>query len=241
MVIELATQPLWIPSNTNSAVTPSMKIQTSILNPVDLKPIQIPAQRSPPTDTRPGNLSSLISSMDGIAAAIENLEMDITTNDREISFNVNDETDIGESWSSVDDQDYERPHLDIKAREEAELTLETFWDVFNKHIEKICRQRAAGDQQAPSSVDNGHESGNAAGSSLTWSLPPGSKSHQRFNDDKGDGRAPKRRKIEPNLPPDRIENPRYSCPYRKHNRQRYNIHTHKTCALSWFPTIARLK
>jgi hypothetical protein len=139
MVIELATQPLWNPSNTNSAVTPLMKIQTPILNPVDVKPIHIPERRSPPTDTRPGNLSSLISSVDGVAAAIENLEMDTTTNDRENSFNDNDETDIGESWSSADDQDCERPHLDIKAREEAELTLETFWDLFNEHIEKICR------------------------------------------------------------------------------------------------------
>jgi hypothetical protein len=179
--------------------------------------------------------------VDGIAAAIKNLEMHTTTNDSENSVNDNDETDIEESWSSVDDQDCERPHLDIKARGEAEQTLETFWDVFNKHIEKICRQRVAGDQRAPSSIDNGHESGNAAGSSLMWSLPPSSKSHQRFSDDKDDGRAPKRRKIEPELPPDRIENPRYSCPYRKHNSQRYSIHTHKTCALSWFPTIARVK
>ncbi len=47
-------------------------------------------------------------------------------------------------------------------------------------------------------------------------------------------RPPKRGKIELELPSERIENTRYSCPFRKHSRQRYNIHTHRTCALSCF-------
>jgi len=241
MVIELATQPIWNSSNINSVVTPSTKIQGPILNPVDLTPIRVPERESHPAKDAPGNLSSLIRSIDGIAVAIESLEMNTTTNDIQNSFDDNDETDNEESWSSVGEKDFERPHLDIMAREEAELTLEKFWDFFNKYTEKICRQRVAGDQQAPSSIDNGHESGNTAGSSLMWNRSSSSKSHQRLNDDEDDGRAPKRRRIEPELPPDRIENSRYSCPYRKHNRERYSIHTHKTCALSWFPTIARVK
>jgi hypothetical protein len=244
MDIELATQPLWGPPNANAATAPSMKIQIPVLNhSIDSKPVvrlHIPERMSPQTNNRPGNLSSLISGVDVIAEAIESLQVDTTINDRSDSVN-NEETDIGHSWSSIEDQDCERLHLDIDARDETELTLETFWDIFNHRREELCRQRGAAAQQASSSIDAGHESGNAASSSRIWSRPPNSKSHQRLNDDEDDGRVPKRRKIESELPPDRIESPRYSCPYRKHNRQRYNIHTHKTCALSWFPTIARVK
>jgi hypothetical protein len=159
------------------------------------------------------------------------------------SVSKSDETENEDSWSSVEELEPRRPLLDTKAREQTELTIETFWDVFNKHREEICRQRAAADRHAPSSATTSQSSAKqAANLSTTSSIPQlCGNSHSRADDDEDDWRFPKRIRSDLELPADRIENPRYSCPYRKHNRQRYNIHTHRTCALSWFTTISRLK
>jgi hypothetical protein len=96
-------------------------------------------------------------------------------------------------------------------------------------------------QQAPLSNTYSSISQHAVSSFLASNLHPRGKCHSRLVDDEDDGRLPKRGKIESDIAPERIEIARYSCPYRKHNRQRYNNHAHKSCALSWFPTIARIK
>lgn len=148
-----------------------------------------------------------------------------------------EDTENGESWSS------QRPVLSTRAREQPEITMEEFWDLFNKYKNELCRQRVTGDWQAPASTTTGYLRVNdATGSSVTPNFTQTrGNSRSRPTDDEGEDRSPKRGKIELELRSDRIESPRYSCPFRKHDRQRYNIHTHRTCALSWFPTIARVK
>jgi hypothetical protein len=169
--------------------------------------------------------------------------LEATRNVEGSSVSKSDKTENEDSWSSVEELEPQRPLLDMKAREQTELTLETFWDVFNKHREELCRQRAAADRQAPSSATTSQPfAKQAANLSTTPCIPQlCGNSHSRADDDEDDSRYPKRSRTDLELPADRIESPRYSCPYRKHNRQRYNIHTHRTCALSWFSTIARLK
>jgi hypothetical protein len=169
--------------------------------------------------------------------------LEATRNVEGSSVSKSDKTENEDSWSSVEELEPQRPLLDMKAREQTELTLETFWDVFNKHREELCRQRAAADRQAPSSATTSQPfAKQAANLSTAPSIPQlCGNSHSRADDDEDDSRYPKRSRTDLELPADRIESPRYSCPYRKHNRQRYNIHTRRTCALSWFSTIARLK
>jgi hypothetical protein len=165
---------------------------------------------------------------------------------RESSLSKSDETENGESWSSVEELEPQRPLLDIEGCEQTELTMETFWDVFNKRREELCRQRAAADRQATSSAPTirflSRKKQASSSSTASYFFPQAcGNSHSRADGDEDGGRFPKRSRTDLELPADRIENPRYSFPYRKHNRQRYNIHTHRTCALSWFTTIARLK
>jgi hypothetical protein len=154
-----------------------------------------------------------------------------------------EDTENGESWSSIEEPDSHKPVLSTRAREQAEITIEEFWDLFNKYTNELCRQRATGDRQTPASTSTSHLRVNdATGSSVTPNFTQSrGNSRSRPTDDEDEDRPPKRGKIELELPGDRIESPRYSCPFRKHDRQRYNIHTHRTCALSCFPTIARVK
>lgn len=37
------------------------------------------------------------------------------------------------------------------------------------------------------------------------------------------------------------DSPQFSCPFRKHDPEKYNIHSHRVCALTGWDTIARVK
>jgi hypothetical protein len=229
------------PKPASPAAFGSLHSVTELQRPVLLKPRYIPLRRHDAEDSGLGGPSGTTSGVEEIAESLTSLEA--TSNVRASSIANSDETENGESWSSAGELDCQRPPLDIEAREKTELALETFWDLFNKHREELCRQRATADQQAPTSTPVSLSTkSHAAGSSGASGFPQQrGKSHSRPGDDEDDGRLPKRGRIDSNLPPDRAENPRFSCPYRKHNRQRYNIHTHRTCALSCFNTISRVK
>jgi hypothetical protein len=212
----------------------------ALSEPMMTEPLQVTEQPKAEESEYRGDSGLLDSGIGGIS--FDSLEA--TRNVRETSLSKSDETENGESWSSVEEWEPQRPILDIGAREQTELTIETFWDVFNKRREELCRQRAAADRQATFSAPTSQFSSKQAASSSAapYFIPQVcGNSHSRADDDEDDSRYPKRIRSELELPADRIENPRYSCPYRKHNRQRYNIHTHRTCALSWFTSIARLK
>jgi hypothetical protein len=246
MVIEPAAQPLCISLNSDSALAlsglrPTTHVEGSVISePSDSSPVPIPERRSPTTDPGLGPHSTPSTTVDVVTTAMESLE--VSSHVRECSVTNCNESETAESWSSVEELDFEGPHLDISAREQAELTLETFWDVFNRRREELYRQRAAVDQHVPIPNGPAHISGDTTSLPVTSAFRPLKRRHSRLgNDDEDDGQSPKRGKSEPGLPWDTTEKLRYSCPYRKHNRQRYNIHTHRTCALSGFSTIARVK
>jgi hypothetical protein len=62
-----------------------------------------------------------------------------------------------------------------------------------------------------------------------------------YDGEKDDERPPKRSRNDSNNPNDPSVRIKLSCPYRKRDRRKYNVHTHRTCALSSFPDTARLK
>jgi hypothetical protein len=212
-----------------------------------IRPTPTPLKESSPIASEPMlNISSAAGDIPGLVIKDTKRMEPFQVAERrkaEIPASKSNDMENEESWSSVEELEPGRPLLDTKAREQTELTIETFWDVFNKHGVKLFRQRAAAGQQGPSSAASSQSSVKKTASLSTTSSISQlyGNIHSRADDDEDDWRFPKRIRSELELPADRIENPRYSCPYRKHNRQRYNIHTHRTCALSWFLTIARLK
>ena len=155
-------------------------------------------------------------------------------------------TDEEDSWSSEFDEDVtpKPPTLTGDQRNRVEEVMETFWDVMNKnwkyHIYETTRN--PGEAGASSTTNETTSQTTSATSSL---LIPSQKSlgKRPANDDERDNeeRQPKRNRDDSNLSADASEKIKYSCPYRKHNRKKYNVHTHRTCALTGFPDIARIK
>ncbi|KAH6708791.1 hypothetical protein BKA61DRAFT_678648 [Leptodontidium sp. MPI-SDFR-AT-0119] len=246
VVIEPAAQPLCSSSRSDSsaafsALGPMTHIEGPVISePSDSLLVPIPERKSPTTYPGLGRHSTPSTTMDVVTTAMENLE--VSSHVRECSVTNSDESETAQSWLSIEELDFEGPHLDINAREQVELTLETFWDVFNRRIEELYRQRPAVDQQVPAPNAPAHISGDTTSLPATSTFRSLKRRHSRFgNGDEDDGQPPKRGRSEPGLPSDTTEKLRYSCPYRKHNRQRYNIHTHRTCALSGFSSIARVK
>jgi hypothetical protein len=155
-------------------------------------------------------------------------------------------TDEEDGWSSEFEEDVtpKPPTLTGDQRNRVEQVMETFWDLMNKSWKYRIygMTRNPGEAGASSTTNESTFLTNSGTFSL---LIPSQKSlgKRPANDDERDNeeRQPKRNRDDSNLPADASEKIKYSCPYRKHNRRRYNVHTHRTCALTGFPDIARIK
>lgn len=156
------------------------------------------------------------------------------------------ETEEEDSWSSEFEEDAtpKPPTLTGDRRNRVEQVMETFWDLMNKSWKyRIYEMTRNPGEAGASSITN--ESASQTTSATSSLLIPSQKSlgKRPANDDERDNeeRQPKRNRDNSNLSADASEKIKYSCPYRKHNRRRYNVHTHRTCALTGFPDIARIK
>jgi hypothetical protein len=156
------------------------------------------------------------------------------------------ETEEEDNWSSEFEEDVtsKPPTLTGDRRNRVEQAMETFWDLMNKSWKyRIYEMTRNPGEAGASSITNGSASQTTSATSSL--LIPSQKSlgKRPANDDERDNeeRQPKRNRDNSNLSADASEKVKYSCPYRKHNRRRYNVHTHRTCALTGFPDIARIK
>ncbi|KAH6714386.1 hypothetical protein BKA61DRAFT_481996, partial [Leptodontidium sp. MPI-SDFR-AT-0119] len=61
------------------------------------------------------------------------------------------------------------------------------------------------------------------------------------NDNDGDERDPKRPRTLLCLPLKEYDNKKFACPYRKHNPRKYCVQDSRSCALTPFETVARVK
>lgn len=150
-------------------------------------------------------------------------------------------TDDEDNWSSEDDSTVSTLSLSGDQREQVERVMETFWDMMNRnwkdHLQK--KTQTSQDESGSSASGTGgkiaHKTSSFASASSLGKRPASD------NEKENEERPPKRIRAELNIPADVIERIKLSCPYRKHNRRKYNVHTHRTCAFSSFPDIARIK
>lgn len=153
-------------------------------------------------------------------------------------------TDEEDSWSSEEETTPVIPKLSGDQRNHVERVMETFWDVMNKNWRSYVRERTKVSGDTGASSANGNSQRTSSSGTSTLLLPWQKNLGKRpANDDEKDNeeRPPKRNRNDSNNPIDTPEKIKLSCPYRKQNRQKYNVHTHRTCALSGFPDIARVK
>lgn len=152
-------------------------------------------------------------------------------------------TDDEDSWSSEDDSTASTLSLSGDQRQQVERVMETFWDMMNRNWKDHLKKKTQNSHEASGSSASGtsgkitHEtSGFLSASKTSLGKRPTSD-----NEKENEERPPKRIRAGLDIPADAIERIKLSCPYRKHNRRKYNVHTHRTCALSSFPDIARIK
>jgi hypothetical protein len=116
--------------------------------------------------------------------------------------------------------------------------MDEFWVMFNQGWSSNFAQHA-GNSSGTSRLSNPDET-----SDVTDSRQPSGRKRQRDDEDPGDesgdrnSRPPGKR---PSGGKDSEESIKFACPFRKHNPRKYNIYSHRTCTLSHWDTIARLK
>ena len=137
--------------------------------------------------------------------------MDAVPVAQEIPLSDSEDTENGESWSSSGGPDPNRPALSSRAREQAKLSIEEFWDLFNKNKYQLYQQKGTGNRQAPASTVTKHIRANdASGSSQPSDTPiflqSAGNSRSSPKDDDGEDCPPKRRKTT-ETPNGKIENP----------------------------------
>jgi hypothetical protein len=157
----------------------------------------------------------------------------------------NSGTDEEESWWSEEETTSQVLKLSGDQRNYVKRVMETFWDVMNKNWRSYVRERTAASGAANASSAAGNSQETSLGASTALAPSQKSLGKRAADDDERDDeeRPPKRSRNNPNSTTDPLEKIKLSCPYRKRNRQKYNVnvHTYRTCALTGFPDIARVK
>jgi hypothetical protein len=146
-----------------------------------------------------------------------------------------------------DQKDFALPILDPMRRELVDKVMEEFWIIFGQIM---CADPDSSERNG-SLVDGDQVSNNgndATSCSSTYSssqLPSIIKHKRRVRDEGDGGDADDQRKKAPSkrfpLPSAGASGTRFACPFRKHNPRIYTIYSHRSCALSFWTTIARIK
>ena len=169
------------------------------------------------------------------------------TSEYQTSETEENESDFGTSNSQCVGTDHlcENPEhtleeiLDPMRQALVNRVMEEFWVIFNQTWSANITQHAGDSSTAPSFP--------MGGTGLSGQTTSGTshRKRQRSDDDEGPpDENNEKRPQQPEKSPKSIDpgdQPRFACPFRKHNPRRYNVHSHSVCALSSWETIARVK
>lgn len=137
------------------------------------------------------------------------------------------------------EKDLVRPILSPMKQALVDRIMTEFWTIVNQEWSANLT-RYAGETPASSSPPGSN-------GSLLGGSPPQITNKKRERDDGDDlppddnnGRTPKRPNSQSERPPPK-NGVKFACPYRKHAPHRYTIYKHRSCALSHWDTVARVK
>ena len=129
-------------------------------------------------------------------------------------------------------------HLGPAEQTVVDRVMEEFWSIFNQQWASGFSQHAG---------DSASGSGPAQDwTSSSQTRAEGASSRKRKRQDEEDPNRNSRKRRPPpskdSMPGEDLDDrPKFACPFRKNNPSKYNILTHRVCADSSWPTIARLK
>lgn len=132
-----------------------------------------------------------------------------------------------------------RPIMSPMKRDLMDRIMAEFWTIVNQEWAANLT-KCAGETPASSSPPGSN-------GSLVGGSSPQMANRKRQRDDGEDpppednsGRTPKRPNSQSERPPPK-NGVKFACPYRKHAPHRYTIYKHRSCALSHWDTVARVK
>lgn len=132
-----------------------------------------------------------------------------------------------------------RPVLSPMKQALVDRIMDEFWTIINQEWASNLT-KCAGETPASSSPPGSN-------GSLTGGSSPrmANRKHQRDDEDEtppddNNGRTPKRPNSQPERTPPK-NGVKFACPYRKHDPHKYTIYKHRSCALSHWDTVARVK
>jgi hypothetical protein len=144
-----------------------------------------------------------------------------------------------------------RPILDRERRRLVDRVMEEFWGIFGDTLFADSESPVGsgslvdGDQV---SRNCSHAAGIASASSSSLddqSTPSGEQKRKRDDEQEENDNGNNQKKQNPPdrsiLPSAGVHTVRFACPFRKHNPRVYNMYKHRSCALSGWNTIARIK
>jgi hypothetical protein len=147
-------------------------------------------------------------------------------------------------------EQFRRPILDRERRSLVYRVMEEFWVIFGNTLVADSESPVGSDSvvdgdQVPS---NGSDDQRMTRSSSSFTgdqfTSNGEQKRKRDEQEENDNnnnqrkQNPLERPIFPSAGAHRV---RFACPFRKHNPRAYNMYTHRSCALSGWTTIARIK
>jgi hypothetical protein len=133
-----------------------------------------------------------------------------------------------------------RPVLSPMKQDLVNRIMAEFWTIVNQ--EWAANLTKCADGETPTSSSPSCSNGGPIGGSS-----PQTVNRKRQRDDGEDqppednnGRTPKRPNSQSERPPPK-NSVKFACPFRKHAPHRYTIYKHRSCALSHWDTVARVK
>ena len=147
-------------------------------------------------------------------------------------------------------EQFRRPILDRERRSLVDRVMEEFWVIFGNTLVADSESPVGSDSvvdgdQVPS---NGSDDQRMTRSSSSFTggqfTSNGEQKRKRDEQEENDNNNNQRKQNpleRPILPSAGAHTVRFACPFRKHNPRTYNMYTHRSCALSGWTTIARIK
>jgi hypothetical protein len=185
------------------------------------------------------------------SSSIENTNPDISESDEsdsQASFYQRVFAAVGREGQSL--EQFRQPILDRERRSLVDRVMEEFWVIFGNSLLADSESPVGSDSvvdgdQVP---NNGGDDQRMTRSSLPSSgdqfTPNGEQKRKRDEQEDNDNKNNQRKQNPPEravLPSPGAHTVRFACPFRKHNLRVYTMYTHRSCALSGWTTIARIK
>lgn len=195
------------------------------------------------SNSKPSDLSDLSSNFETESSFSDNFT-DFEDDEPGNSFGVLDILDlISEKINVAKSNKMVDSILTRRKRTLVDVIMKDFWSIFTQEWSSNI-QRCTSDSSSSSVAT--HQQTITASQAATFSSTKRNRLSDEDGDDESkedDGRDPKRprKTMSPTESPGRLTN--FACPYRKHDPHKYNHGTRRwrTCALTSFDIIARLK